>query len=427
MGPGFESLRTDRGQLVIAAPFYLPYSHFSLPLRNQCIVVEPFSFVPMNIAFDAKRITNNRTGLGNYSRYIVRILAQHYASDKYLLLSPSVGSPALYSDMLQQHPNLSLELPDSFAGRRLKSFWRNYAMRSRLERFGAELYHGLSNEIPMGLYKPRRGLKTIVTIHDLAFVRHPEFYKPIDRFLYRRKYGASARHASHVIAVSLATKRDIIDCFGIPEERVSVLYQGCSPAFARVAPEDALSVRKAYSLPARYMLFVGSIEERKNLKLAVRALAMLQDRDIALVAVGRSTPYCRAVHEEAARLGVSDRLLVLHNVETAALPGMYLRAELFVYPSRFEGFGIPLLEALNAGVPVIGATGSCLEEAGGPSSLYTHPDDPEMLAALMERVLASPETRHRMVVEGRKYAQNFEDARLAQQLHQLYQNVLQEC
>ena len=275
----------------------------------------------------------------------------------------------------------------------------------------------------MGLYRAQR-VGTVVTIHDLAFIRYPQFYKPIDRLLYRKKYGASARHADHVITVSDQTRRDVIDIFGVDEDRVTTVYQGCSEAFARVTPEDERLARQALNLPERYILFVGSIEERKNLALIVEALAQLQDKDIHLVAIGRKTPYVQTVVDRARRLGVLSRVHLLHGVGSLLLPGVYAGAKVFVYPSRFEGFGIPLIEALNAGIPVIGATGSCLEEAGGPSSLYTDPNDATMLSALIDRVLIDISLRRKMIEEGRTYVERFSPKRLAKDLSSVYENVL---
>ena len=275
----------------------------------------------------------------------------------------------------------------------------------------------------MGLYRAQR-VGTVVTIHDLAFIRYPQFYKPIDRLLYRKKYGASARHADHVITVSDQTRRDVIDIFGVDEDRVTTVYQGCSEAFARVTPEDEQLARQALNLPERYILFVGSIEERKNLALIVEALAQLQDKDIHLVAIGRKTPYVQTVVDRARRLGVLSRVHLLHGVGSLLLPGVYAGAKVFVYPSRFEGFGIPLIEALNAGIPVIGATGSCLEEAGGPSSLYTDPNDATMLSALIDRVLIDISLRRKMIEEGRTYVERFSPKRLAKDLSSVYENVL---
>ena len=289
--------------------------------------------------------------------------------------------------------------------------------------FGCQVACSSAHELPVGLYRAQR-VGTVVTIHDLAFIRYPQFYKPIDRLLYRKKYGASARHADHVITVSDQTRRDVIDIFGVDEDRVTTVYQGCSEAFARVTPEDERLARQALNLPERYILFVGSIEERKNLALIVEALAQLQDKDIHLVAIGRKTPYVQTVIDRARRLGVLSRVHLLHGVGSLLLPGVYAGAKVFVYPSRFEGFGIPLIEALNAGIPVIGATGSCLEEAGGPSSLYTDPNDATMLSALIDRVLIDISLRRKMIEEGRTYVERFSPKRLAKDLSTVYENVL---
>lgn len=376
----------------------------------------------MNIAFDAKRITHNATGLGNYSRFVLDTLTEYRPENRYLLFSPSVGTPDLYRRFLD-HRSVRLITPHralAFLGGNL---WRNFSVPRRARAERVDLFHGLSNELPIGLYNAQR-IGTVVTIHDLAFIRYPQFYKAIDRALYRKKYGASARHADHVIAVSDQTRRDVIDLFGVEEERVTTVYQGCSDAFAAVTPEKVAVARRDFKLPQRYLLFVGSIEERKNLALVVEALSQLQDKEVHLVAVGRKTPYVQTVVDRARRLGVLSRLHLLHGVSSLYLPGLYAGAIAFVYPSRFEGFGIPIIEALNAGVPVIGATGSCLEEAGGPSSLYTDPNDSSMLAQLIDRVLIDISLRRKMIDDGRDYVQRFTPKRLAKDLSNVYEQVL---
>ena len=376
----------------------------------------------MNIAFDAKRITNNATGLGNYSRFVLEALTEYRPENRYLLYSPSIGRPELYRELLE-HRSVQLHTPHRALAFLGGSLWRNYSIPRLVREAKVDLFHGLSNELPLGLYRAQR-VGTVVTIHDLAFIRYPQYYKPIDRLLYRRKYGASARAADHVITVSEQTRRDVIDIFGVEEERVTTVYQGCSERFAQIQPEEVAAARQALRLPQRYMLFVGSIEERKNLLLAVEALAQLQDKELHLVAVGRRTPYVQQVLDRARRLGVASRLHLMHQVGATYLPGIYGGAEVFVYPSRFEGFGIPIIEALNAGVPVIGATGSCLEEAGGPTSLYTDPDNADMLASLIDRVLIDISLRRLMIDEGRSYVERFTPKRIARDLSQVYEQVM---
>lgn len=376
----------------------------------------------MNIAFDAKRITNNATGLGNYSRFVLEALTEYRPENRYLLYSPSIGRPELYRELLK-HRSVQLHTPHRALAFLGGSLWRNYSVPRLVREAKVDLFHGLSNELPLGLYRAQR-VGTVVTIHDLAFIRYPQYYKPIDRLLYRRKYGASARAADRVITVSEQTRRDVIDIFGVEEERVTTVYQGCSERFAQIQPEEVAAARQALRLPQRYMLFVGSIEERKNLLLAVEALAQLQDKELHLVAVGRRTPYVQQVLDRARRLGVMSRLHLLHQVGATYLPGIYGGAEVFVYPSRFEGFGIPIIEALNAGIPVIGATGSCLEEAGGPTSLYTDPDNADMLASLIDRVLIDISLRRLMIDEGRSYVERFTPKRIARDLSQVYEQVM---
>lgn len=376
----------------------------------------------MNIAFDAKRITNNATGLGNYSRYIVQALAEYYPENNYLLCSPSPGNARLYSALMESR-SISLHTPETPMGRALGTYWRNWGLKTLLRHQEVDIYHGLSNELPIGLYNYKR-IGTVVTIHDLAFVRYPQFYRRADRLLYTYKYGQSARHADHVIAVSESTRRDVIEYFGVEPERVSVVYQGCSPLFGAVKPEQAAFVRGHYQLPQRYLLFVGSIESRKNVRLIVQALSLLPQRDLHLVVVGRRTPYADEVVTEARRLGVGARVRLLHGIPTEHLPGFYAGAEVFIYPSRFEGFGIPLIEALHAGVPAIGATGSCLEEAGGPHSLYTDPLDAHMLAEQISRVLDDIDLRQAMRHHGKLWVRRFMPKQIVRDLREIYETVL---
>ena len=177
-------------------------------------------------------------------------------------------------------------------------------------------------------------------------------------------------------------------------------------------------MRQAYGLPDHFILSVGTIEERKNLLLAVKAIERLGD--VHLEAVGKCTPYAEKVkaYVEAHRL--SDRVHIIHNLKFGDLPVLYHLATAFVYPSRFEGFGIPIVEALSAGVPVIAATGSCLEEAGGPHSIYVGPDDVAGMADAMKRVMSDEKLRHEMIEQGKAYVVRFDPKRLADEMNVVY-------
>ena len=373
----------------------------------------------LNIGFDAKRIVSNATGLGSYGRTLINDLAK--LSDHQLrLYAPTPGRDDLRLQV-EEHPNLSFVYPRLLFNNRLwqklrGSWWRSHGVVSDLKRDGIHIYHGLSGELPTGLRKA--GICGIVTIHDLIFLRHPEFYNPVDVFLYRRKFQQTLKEAERIIAISECTKRDILAFGEFPEDRIDIIYQRCRTRFCMREPEQKLQeVNAQYDLPARYILNVGTIEVRKNVGLVVKALRHLPD-DLHLVVLGRPTQYKETVLREAADSGVTHRLHFLHGIPNEDLPSIYQLAECFVYPSRYEGFGIPIIEAIQSGLPVVAATGSCLEEAGGPDSLYVSPDDAEGMA---EAVVCAIKEREERVARSREYVRRFENSNVARQMLEEYQ------
>jgi glycosyltransferase involved in cell wall biosynthesis len=182
-------------------------------------------------------------------------------------------------------------------------------------------------------------------------------------------------------------------------------------------------VAEKYGLPSRFVLNVGTVEERKNVLLAVKALPLLPD-DVKIVIVGRQTKYADVVKEYASRHALSSRVLMLQGVPDADLAAIYRLARCFVYPSRYEGFGIPIIEAAMSGLPVVAATGSCLEEAGGNSSLYVGSDDVEGMGAALNTFILDDEKRRDAVAETRAYVRRFENTDVAKQVIAVYDKVL---
>lgn len=370
------------------------------------------------IGFDGKRAVMNYTGIGNYSRL---------ALESILPLMPQ-ATLRLYTPRLRENPRLAplldtgrveLQTPDSPVGRLMPHLWRTRTLSDQLRREKPALYHGLSNELPAGIQ--RTGIPTVVTIHDLIFMRHPEFYHRADVEICRRKFRYAAEVADRVIAISERTAIDLRELFDIPEEKIRIVSQGCSPLFnAPVAPEVIEENRSIYG---RYIIGVGTIESRKNQLLTVRALAML-DPDVNLVLVGRPTAYAFTLMTEARRLGVADRIFILRNVSMADIPGLYAAAAFASYPSYYEGFGIPMLEALAAGVPLIAATGSCLEEAGGPGAIYVDPDDVEAFADAARKLLSGPMLCEEMVARGRQYIRRFATENFGRGLVDVYSELI---
>lgn len=382
----------------------------------------------MKIGFDAKRAAQNRTGLGNYSRLVLRILSQQVPQEEYHLYVPKAGRmPFLHE--IPTLKSLRLHFPEGWLWRRLASLWRVWGVTGDIRAHGIDIFHGLSNELPLNIR--RAGCKTVVTIHDLIFLHTPEYYHLIDRMIYNYKFRRACRLADRVIAVSEYTKREIMHYYGTPEEKIDVVYQGCDPVFAQPVPSEMLDdVRRRYALPQRFLLYVGSIEERKNLMLVAKALDVLRERcsavrdSVHVVAVGRHTPYADEVASYLRDNALDHLFHFCHGVPFADLPSFYRLATAFVYPSRIEGFGIPLLEAITSGVPAIGCTGSCLEEAGGPGSIYVSPDDSRQMAHAIEQLWTDEELRRRMIDDGRRYALRFTDEKLCEDLMRVYGRVI---
>ena len=364
----------------------------------------------MIVGIDAKRIVRNGTGLGSYGRTLVNDLIRLGDSDMQLrLYAPDEGRDDLRGQIIE---GAEFCYPKGRPSALRKAWWRSRSIVADLQRDGVTVYHGLSGELPMGLRKA--GIRGIVTIHDLIFMRHPEYYHFLDTKIYEWKFRQALREADHIIAISERTRQDILELGGAEyADRISVIYQSFAPRFSGiVAEERKAAVRERYKLPQRYVLNVGTIERRKNLALAVEAVDLLP-QDVHLVAVGRQTPYVR-------ELPHSERLHLLSGVPDDDLSAIYAQAETFVYPSRYEGFGIPIIEAIAAGLPVVACTGSCLEEAGGPYNRYVGPDDVIGMAEALKMSLRGSRGRQERIQRSREYIRRFEGNDVAQQVAALY-------
>lgn len=373
----------------------------------------------MRIGFDAKRITHNATGLGNYSRFVVNALSEFYPDNEYILYSPSPGKEGL-RNRIHPSPNVHFSYPRTFLGKKASFLWRSGFIAKRLSKEGVDLFHGLSNELPWGLKS--RGIPSVVSIHDLIFLRYPQYYKPIDRLIYAYKFRKACEEADKIVAVSEMTKQDIGRFFHIHESKIEVVYQNCDMIFSQTTSDAQRAfVREKYRLPEKFILCVGSMEERKNLLLAVRALKSVKG-DIPLVAIGKETEYTSKVKSYIQENHLSHRAMLLHDVPFQDLPAIYQMASVFVYPSFFEGFGIPIVEALWSGVPVIAAKGSCLEEAGGDDSIYIDPHNASELASAINNILDSNSLSEIMIRSGKEYALKFSDSSIAPKLMDVYKN-----
>ncbi len=375
----------------------------------------------MRIGFDAKRFFSNFTGLGNYSRFIVNALSETYPENEYLLYAPKLRSHPEVNSIIQ-NVFIKLKKPSQLTtSLRLGSFWRSYNLGKIAARDGVQLFHGLSNELP--LTKPRQ-LKTVVTVHDLIFKRFPEFYKPVDIQIYNWKLRRACRLADKIIAISKQTADDLIEFFNVEPAKIEVVYQGCHPNFKRTYTQEQLNaVQLRYNLPKEFILNVGTIESRKNVLPLLQSLKFLK-HDLPVVVVGKATAYMKQLTDYIAVNGLEKRVIFIHHAAFADLPAIYRLATVFVYPSLFEGFGIPIVEAISCGVPVITSLGSCFAEAGGPDCMYVDSKSPEQFADALEIVLSDEVRALQMVGKSQSYIERFEPRVIASDLMRIYKNVI---
>lgn len=396
-----------------------------------------------NIGYEAKRIVGNATGLGSYGRTLLESLSSY--NKQFFLYAPSKGKEELYSSLLDKE-NIIFKFPSQDFGKIRQSLCRGFALTEHPEGVGKirqslwrergvvkdllrdkiEVFHGLSGQLPIGIKKT--GIKTVLTIHDLIFMVHPEWYSAVDVWLYKQKFFRSMNQADSIIAISECTKKDIIKYGNIDERKIKVIYQSFSPIFTQnISQEEKQKIKQKYSLPNDFILNVGTIERRKNVLLVVKAIKELEqskENDIHLVIVGRQTEYTKEVCKYVEKHNLKERVHIINGVLFDELRVLYSLASVFVYPSIYEGFGIPIIEAIANQLPVIACKGSCLEEAGGEHSIYVENNDVKAMVEAIKVFLYNKERRQQAIEEGLKHIEKFANNDVAQKHIDLYNSLL---
>lgn len=365
----------------------------------------------MKIAFDAKRFFHNTSGLGNYSRDFVRILSEYFPENEYLLLNKNKSERG--NEILEK---TNVHFIESSKGK----FSRQFKMGKDAQEQKSDIFHGLSGELPLKWDKTP--IKKVVTIHDLIFMRYPQYYSFFDRKIHFWKFKKAAETADKIIAISEQTKQDIIHYLKVPEDKIEVIYQGCHQAFKENQTEEFIrKTREKFNLPERFILHVGTIEERKNLLSIVKAI---DQSEIPLVVVGRKTKYFKKVEQYIKKNKLEKQVLFLEGVSMNELAVIYKLADIFVYPSFFEGFGIPVIEALFSKTVTVTSNTSCLPEAGGKDSVYIDPNNYLDIQSKIKFLWSNESERKRRAEKGYEFAEKFNDEIIAHQLMNFYKSVL---
>jgi glycosyltransferase involved in cell wall biosynthesis len=371
----------------------------------------------IKIGLDAQHIVSDSAGRGSYGRTLGSGLAANDDSLDLSFYAPDSGRDDLRQQIAEgDRARFCYPRGPQLLG---KGYWQQHGIVSQLRRDGIQVYHGLSGELPKGLAKA--GIRSVVTIHDLLFIHHPEYFSKAEVKRLTSMFHHVIAEADHIVAVSEEVLRDICRFGNIDDTRVSVVYPDCAPRFTTDIHCSRLwQVRDRYDLPDRYILSVGTINEQKNMLQAVKALHHLPD-DVSLVIVGRATPYANEIWEYQHSNGLPTRVVMLHDVSDTHLPAIYRMAEAFVFPSRYEGFAMPVVEAIRTGLPVVACAGSSIEEIGGPHSLYVAPDDDVAMADAITKLLIGAPGRDACIKESQAFATRFSNgaASIADLYHQL--------
>lgn len=370
----------------------------------------------MQIGFDAKRAFCNRSGLGNYARATIRGMIEFYPEESYFLFTPEIKM----HDFEYEVQGMAQVILPQGKYKLSPSLWRSRGMSGDWRKHNINIYHGLSNELPVKRNKTR----CIVTIHDLIFLRYPHYYNPIDRKIYLSKTKYACKHADAIVAVSHQTKEDLIEFLNVDPDKITVVYQDCSNAFAEpVNTTKKLEVKQRYGLPQDYMIAVGTIEERKNQLAILKALDHMEERP-HIVFVGKSTAYKKKLKRFMNTFRLDKYVTFLEGVPDEDLPALYRSANGFLYVSEFEGFGIPLLEAMKSKVPIITSSVSCLPETAGDAALLVDPSRPEEIARAIQKINTDDDICKTLIEKGEKQLEKFTPQKNISRLMELYQSVV---
>lgn len=360
----------------------------------------------LHLAVDGKRYFRNTSGLGRYSRTLVNaLLAENHRHELRMTLFKPPGESPFAAPAA---PNLeTITAAHAMGGDLGSALWRFYTLPRILDRSGYGIFHGPSHVLPR-----RSSCPMVVTVLDLIFLRYPEYFPLWDRNYYRHIFRKSARRADHIISISEATKADLVDRFNIPEEKISVIYPAFDDVFQPLAEDRLETVRRQYQLPKTYLLYVGTIEPRKNILRTAQAFDRLLSAGripstSEFLVVGSKGWFYKEILTGIAALDHRERIRLTGPIYGEDLAGVYQLAQAMAYPSEFEGFGYPVLEAMRLGTPVLTGNISSLPEAGGDAAILVDPTSVEEIADGIERLLTDEDLRRECIDRGYAHAEGF--------------------
>jgi len=359
----------------------------------------------MVVGFDAQSLTGKyQTGLGVYSRNLARQMEKHPETINLKLLWPVDRKP--------------------FRKTIERLVWEQYNMVLAAIKAEVDLIHVPCFSVPKFTRIPK-----VVTAHDLIVLQNPKMMPPGSRWYFSKWIPGSYHTADHIIAVSNATRDDLVNRLGINPEKITVIYHGINPVFERITdPHEINRIRFKYKVPWDFFLVVGSFEPRKNIAAVIEAFAQIQDqkKSLRLLLVGRENEYQKQMRELAVKLHMEDRVLFPGYIHDNELVTLYSVANAFIFPSGAEGFGLPLLEAMSTGSPIIASNLKVFREIGGDAVSYVPVNDPVSIAREMLKMLEDTKYRAEFIRRGLGRSLNFNWDHAAEETVRVYMRVLDQ-
>jgi glycosyltransferase involved in cell wall biosynthesis len=372
----------------------------------------------MRIAIDASSVPAKPAGAGMYAIQLVRALAARGRGDGYALFT---HSPAL-DEIVGGRRDWRIERVHA-GSRPLRLAWEQVMLPGAIERLRIDVLHSTHHTLPLRPVRARR----VVTVHDLTFFRLPARYPPARRLYMQALTRLSVRAADAVIVPSEIVRLDVLRLFDLPEERVVAIHEAAAPGYAPMDREAAAATAARYGLRAPYVLSVGSSEPGKNRGRLFRALSQLraEGHECTLAVVGQAA-WGRDAEERAVEsLGLGDAVRFLGYVPQSDMTALYNAATAFVFPSLYEGFGLPVIEAMACGVPVLTSNVSATAEVAGDAALLVNPRSVEEVRDGLRRLLTEPALRDDLGARGSARAAQFSWARAAEETYAVYRRLVE--
>ncbi len=365
----------------------------------------------MRIAFDGTTLRPGRTGVGYYTEHLLHHLVAAAGRDEVVVIS---NGPVDTEGRLPPHVRVM-----STGWHTPRLVWMQACAPKLLRQLQPDVVHFTNGMIPIASPVP-----TVVTIHDMSLTLFPRYHPPRRVMLNRPLVNLAARRAQAIITVSESAKRDIVGLYGLDADRVHVVHEAAAPTFGPVHDAAALRrVRRTYGLAERFILYVGAIEPRKNLPTLIDAFAARRqsgDLPHQLVCAGPYGWLCRDIERRVERLDIAGAVRFTGYVPFADLPALYSLAEMFVFPSLYEGFGLPVVEAMACGTAVIAGSAAALSEVTAGASEHVRPLDVEALGEVMVSLGRDPEQRRELARRGLERSRAFSWDRAARETLDLY-------